>query len=78
MRPSCKCHGEPMIVPSRWQCAIQRRAQAKRYRERSPEKERERVDRWYAADPMRRMNANFLRTQRQRRQRLEEYARLSA
>jgi hypothetical protein len=30
-RPRCSCHGEPMVKPSRWRCAVKHRADQARY-----------------------------------------------
>lgn len=33
-RPLCKCHGVPMVAPSKWQCRVKRSERYHRDRER--------------------------------------------
>lgn len=49
-RPRCECHGEPMVQPSHWRCAISERQRASRWREANSEKMNEYRARWREAN----------------------------
>lgn len=52
-RPLCKCHGVPMVSPTRWRCAIKARECDRRYKRTHPDRDaklREPRRRWRDAN----------------------------
>src|SRR6266498_2320675 len=74
-RPLCPCHGEPMVSPSQWQCAVAAQASRQRWFANNAEYKRASVREYgrkrYDSDPIYRIEKNLHDSARKRAESLK-------